>query len=294
MSPTRRAEPLTRARAGGVRDDGVRRVGTRRRTGWTGIRRMVAAAPATGTSGWAYNPPRGPRARPRTGEVAEWSNAPDSKSGIRFRRIEGSNPSLSAHRARASRARRQRPARAGSRRLPAPSVRCDRGRRRHGGKLAEREGFEPSIRDKTYTPLAGERLQPLGHLSDIPTRRYRHLVARYATSSMARKRRLEADTAREVDASIEITNRYVESGAPGRIRTSDRLVRSQVLYPTELRARCASRRDRVWCLHPVASTVERVFERRRRTAGADRTGGPGISPRWPPAHRARRPSRGRR
>ena len=26
-------------------------------------------------------------------------------------------------------------------------------------------------------------------------------------------------------------------GAPGRIRTSDRLVRSQVLYPTELRAR---------------------------------------------------------
>ena len=27
-----------------------------------------------------------------------------------------------------------------------------------------REGFEPSIRDKPYTPLAGERLQPLGHL----------------------------------------------------------------------------------------------------------------------------------
>ena len=30
------------------------------------------------------------------GEMAEWSNAPDSKSGIRFHRIEGSNPSLSA------------------------------------------------------------------------------------------------------------------------------------------------------------------------------------------------------
>ena len=30
------------------------------------------------------------------GEVAEWSNAPDSKSGIRVSRIEGSNPSLSA------------------------------------------------------------------------------------------------------------------------------------------------------------------------------------------------------
>ena len=32
--------------------------------------------------------------------------------------------------------------------------------------MAEREGFEPSIRDKPYTPLAGERLQPLGHLSN--------------------------------------------------------------------------------------------------------------------------------
>ena len=31
--------------------------------------------------------------------------------------------------------------------------------------MAESEGFEPSIRDKTYTPLAGARLQPLGQLS---------------------------------------------------------------------------------------------------------------------------------
>ena len=31
--------------------------------------------------------------------------------------------------------------------------------------MAEKEGFEPSIRFKTYIPLAGERLQPLGHLS---------------------------------------------------------------------------------------------------------------------------------
>ena len=31
--------------------------------------------------------------------------------------------------------------------------------------MAEKEGFEPSIRFKTYTPLAGERLQPLGHFS---------------------------------------------------------------------------------------------------------------------------------
>ena len=38
--------------------------------------------------------------------------------------------------------------------------------------MAEREGFEPSI-GVTYTPLAGERLRPLGHLSDdgiIPDR----------------------------------------------------------------------------------------------------------------------------
>ncbi len=33
-------------------------------------------------------------------------------------------------------------------------------------------------------------------------------------------------------------NVEVKNGAPGRIRTSDHLVRSQVLYPTELRARC--------------------------------------------------------
>ena len=33
--------------------------------------------------------------------------------------------------------------------------------------MAEREGFEPSMGFKTHTPLAGERLQPLGHLSGI-------------------------------------------------------------------------------------------------------------------------------
>ena len=31
--------------------------------------------------------------------------------------------------------------------------------------MAEREGFEPSMGVKPHTPLAGERLQPLGHLS---------------------------------------------------------------------------------------------------------------------------------
>ncbi len=65
--------------------------------------------------------------------------------------------------------------------------------------MAVKEGFEPSIRDKPYTPLAGERLQPLGHLTVFCS------ALRY--------------------------------GALERIRTSDRLVRSQVLYPAELRAR---------------------------------------------------------
>jgi hypothetical protein len=33
-------------------------------------------------------------------------------------------------------------------------------------KMAEREGFEPSMGFNAHTPLAGERLQPLGHLSN--------------------------------------------------------------------------------------------------------------------------------
>src|SRR3546814_6272600 len=41
-------------------------------------------------AGWAVTP------TVVAGEVAEWSNAPDSKSGLRLRRNEGSNPSLSA------------------------------------------------------------------------------------------------------------------------------------------------------------------------------------------------------
>jgi hypothetical protein len=32
-------------------------------------------------------------------------------------------------------------------------------------RMAEREGFEPSMGFNAHTPLAGERLRPLGHLS---------------------------------------------------------------------------------------------------------------------------------
>src|SRR5690606_1052139 len=37
-----------------------------------------------------------PARKADTGEVAEWSNVPDSKSGVRFPRTVGSNPTLSA------------------------------------------------------------------------------------------------------------------------------------------------------------------------------------------------------
>ena len=39
------------------------------------------------------------------------------------------------------------------------------------GYMAEREGFEPSIGVKAYTPLAGERLQPTR-----PSLRRRHII----------------------------------------------------------------------------------------------------------------------
>jgi hypothetical protein len=35
--------------------------------------------------------------QPHIGEVAEWSNVPDSKSGVAYSVTEGSNPSLSAN-----------------------------------------------------------------------------------------------------------------------------------------------------------------------------------------------------
>ena len=59
--------------------------------------RMVRSFPKIAL--FVYNPRQEMRkvleCAPR-GEVAEWSNAPDSKSGIAVSVIEGSNPSLSA------------------------------------------------------------------------------------------------------------------------------------------------------------------------------------------------------
>ena len=50
-------------------------------------------------------------------------------------------------------------------------------------KVAEREGFEPSIRDKPHTPLAGERLQPLGHLSGM----FQHNAGGFAAKALFSK-----------------------------------------------------------------------------------------------------------
>ena len=45
------------------------------------------------------------------------------------------------------------------------SIYIDMGRRWPEVKLAETEGFEPSIRFKAYDDLANRCLQPLGHVS---------------------------------------------------------------------------------------------------------------------------------
>ena len=49
-------------------------------------------------------------------------------------------------------------------RMLAPSIAAVRGTP-HRGKRAERAGFEPAMGDESHTRLAGECLQPLGHLS---------------------------------------------------------------------------------------------------------------------------------
>src|SRR3954447_3950659 len=50
-------------------------------------------------------------------------------------------------------------------REPAPSIAATCARPRRGAKRAERAGFEPAMGGESHTRLAGECLQPLGHLS---------------------------------------------------------------------------------------------------------------------------------
>ncbi len=63
--------------------------------------------------------------------------------------------------------------------------------------MAEREGFEPSIRFKTYTPLAGERLQPLGHLSGV-------LIFRCDRSSFALSPKIQRAAGRRLSLIVHV------------------------------------------------------------------------------------------
>ena len=73
--------------------------------------------------------------------------------------------------------------------------------------VAEREGFEPSI-GVTYTPLAGERLRPLGHLSVRPVL-YRDLLSfidsrcRYWRILQRRRPGYISSDSREIDGRSE-------------------------------------------------------------------------------------------
>jgi hypothetical protein len=60
---------------------------------------------------------------------------------------------------------------------------------RHGprlGKMAEREGFEPSVEVSPHTRLAGEHLRPLGHLSCGPREQIRTNSPAHKLNSISR------------------------------------------------------------------------------------------------------------
>jgi hypothetical protein len=59
--------------------------------------------------------------------------------------------------------------------------------------MAEREGFEPSMGDKTHTPLAGERLQPLGHLSVFDEKAENYTIPNNYSSILIMKKRLSME-----------------------------------------------------------------------------------------------------
>ena len=53
-----------------------------------------------------------------------------------------------------------------------------------------------------------------------------------------------AHAAQAIEGATKYKSQFKGFGAPGRIRTSDTLVRSQVLYPAELRARFDFKKNR--------------------------------------------------
>ena len=92
--------------------------------------------------------------------------------------------------------------------------------------------------------------------------RHRILTCRSEISAFAADRYPFEDRSR-------VGTRFGRNGAPGRIRTSDRLVRSQVLYPTELRARCSAERG-LWWQRSAASTTRWALAERSSFADAAR------------------------
>ncbi|CAB1368756.1 protein of unknown function [Denitratisoma oestradiolicum] len=76
-------------------------------------------------------------------------------------------------------------------------------------------------------------------------------VARVASASAKKKK----------GTSIEVPISILDFGAPGAIRTPDPLVRSQVLYPAELRARCLSRGAELYLKLSFGQGTGRYFSR---------------------------------
>ena len=74
------------------------------------------------------------------------------------------------------------------------------------------------------------------------------------------------------DRTFQSFSRFIglekQNGAPGRIRTCDPQIRNLVLYPTELRARCAGKMGEGWAQCKLGGT-------RSAVAAAPRPGGRG-------------------
>ena len=74
---------------------------------------------------------------------------------------------------------------------------------------------------------------------------------------------------------------FCKIGAPGEIRTPDTLVRSQVLYPTELRAQIKQRVAKSLYQYPSMAQLLYSFPdpaRTRRAAGSRSAPCPGVRP----------------
>ena len=93
-----------------------------------------------------------------------------------------------------------------------------------------REGdSNPRYRFWQYNDLANRRLQPLGHLSAVGETHCPSLPEKPLRETLSLATRVPQDF-------------LGKNGAPWRIRTTGLLIRSQMLYPAELRARARGRK----------------------------------------------------